>query len=134
MDGDANGAGAEGYPTPTVSIGIESLKYETREASTPALLVMEMRPFAWSPGPEASEQDKWTKATRPVSAIASLRILKGLASNVEKQGPQSPCDRYHPPVYYNPRSTPSDTPLRDSTGRERMTLRSRRSVVPPAAL
>ena len=36
--------------------------------------------------------------------------------------------------YHSPRSTPSDTPLRDRTGRELMTLTSNRRVVPLPAL
>jgi len=36
---------------------------------------MEMRPFAWFPGPDASEQDQSTNAATKIRAIASLRML-----------------------------------------------------------
>ena len=68
IDGDPDGTGADGYPTPTLSIGMEASRYVTRDARVPASFTIEMWRLPWFPGPVESTQDRSSRVSRPVLA------------------------------------------------------------------
>jgi len=89
-------AGAEGYPTPVASIGIESSKYVTWVPSVAGSLTIEIRPFAWLPGfpgPVESTQANRRNASTLATGNADLIPFIPLAL-------QPTLKDYHPPSYY----------------------------------
>jgi hypothetical protein len=87
-------AGAEGYPTPVASIGIESSKYVTWVPSVAGSLTIEIRPFAWLPGfpgPVESTHANRRNASTLATGNADLVPLILLALQPTLRNYRTPC-------------------------------------------